>query len=78
MTVLVFVWHLWLVYYYRWKWSIQQPIIAGKRKKRSALKEETHKANAEKFMEEIYQKAVAALELKDLTAEELFDEDPSK
>lgn len=29
-------------------------------------------------MEEIYQKAVAALELKDLTAEELFDEDPSK
>ena len=61
MTVLVFVWHLWLVYYYRWKWSIQQPIIAGKRKKRSALNEETHKANAEKFMEEIYQKAVAAL-----------------
>jgi len=63
---------------FRWKWSIKQPIIAGKRRKRAVLNGETHRANTEQFLEEVYQKVVAALERKDLKAEELFDEDPSE
>jgi len=77
----------------RWKWSIKQPIIAGRRRKRQLLSSlsnteaENDMNTIEKHLEDVYRKIIEKLESKDenpenkkriLRTEDLFDEDPAQ
>ena len=71
-------------FYFRWKWSIKQPIIAG-RKKRSLAEKSGEMIKEEvigNLLEEVYSKIVKSLENQRLRKEEdnnIFDdEDPDE
>jgi len=77
----------------RWKWSIKQPIIAGRRRKRSSMASssiadaEVSMNTIEKNLEDIYWRIVKKLESSNkktenetriLQTKDLFDEDPAQ
>jgi hypothetical protein len=67
-------------FYFRWKWSIKQPVIAG-RKRRSLAEqpgELMKKEEIDDLLEEVYSKIVKSLEDQRLRKEEnnnIFDEE---
>jgi hypothetical protein len=68
--------------YFRWKWSIKQPIIAGRKRRSLAnkLAEGKKEEVSGDLLDEVYSKIVKSLEDQRQRKEQnnIFDEDPDE